>query len=598
MTDQKNLQKYLRRIEVAERWRDSGYKDLWLRCYKRWRNYVDQLIDPETKKKAERSNISIPYTFVQVETVLPRLIMTLLASRPYVSIKDREPSDLPNAEKNETLLDWQMNERMDFRAQLATGIKECCIYGTCVAFVNWRFEQKKVIKKQLAPVMDEETQEPLMSNGHPVQDWQPQQVDEILYDDPEAKFIDIGLFFVDPNASTIEDARYCGHITHETKESLQKMVELGAYQIDWDKVPKEDSRNQARDYRMSSVGLPTGKEQESSDDYLYEVIHYWEDNKHAVILNRKYLAADGENPYWHKRKPYKKAHYIEVPHEFYGMGIVEAIEDLQDELNVERNMRIDFRAFVLRRMWKVRKGADINRKQLRWRQGGIVEVDDMNDVQELNVQDIPNSTFNQEEVIKRDIQDATGAHDVVMGTSAQNETATGTMTRDNNASMRFKLIISNLEKELLVGIARLMVQLNQQFVDDTRVLRVTGDNGDSWSEIAPEEIQGEFDFIAAGTSVEPLANKEAFKQRMVELYQVAGNDPIYQQFPEKRINLLRKVFESFGIKDTESLLPTEQELLQMQQAQIPPQPGEIPGQGLPEQGMINAAAMGEQGMIY
>jgi len=104
---QKNLQKYLTRIEAAEKYRDSGYKDLWIRCYKRWRNHVDTLIDPNTGKAVtDRSNISIPYTFVQVETILPRLVETLFASRPYVAVKDREPTDLPNAEKHETLLDW------------------------------------------------------------------------------------------------------------------------------------------------------------------------------------------------------------------------------------------------------------------------------------------------------------------------------------------------------------------------------------------------------------------------------------------------------------------------------------------------------------
>lgn len=72
--------KIIQRIEAAENFREQ-YKDIWERCYKRWRNYVEQL------KDKDRANISIPYTFVQVETILPRLVESLFAARPYVVVK-------------------------------------------------------------------------------------------------------------------------------------------------------------------------------------------------------------------------------------------------------------------------------------------------------------------------------------------------------------------------------------------------------------------------------------------------------------------------------------------------------------------------------
>lgn len=600
----KNLNKYLTRIEAAEKHRDNSYKELWARCYKRWRNYVDALIDPQTNQVvADRSNISIPYTFVQVETILPRLVETLFAARPYVAVRDREPSDLPNAKNMEVMLDWQMNERLDVRDLFHGGLKECCIYGTAIAYTGWKWEQREVIKKQLLPVTEPD---PLTGEeipvydeyGNAVTDWQPVRINEIEYDDPDLKFIDLGLFYVDPAAEDIDDARYCGHDEFQTKEQLQRLVDQGAYKIDWKKVPKDRNRNEARDYRLSQVGLPTTDDQiaESDEDALYRVTHYWEDNKRVVIINRAYIAAEGENPYWHRRKPYRKGVYTAVPHEFYGMGIVEMLEDLQDELNTERNMRIDFRAFLLRRMFKVRRGANINKKQLKWRQGGVVEVDDMDDVAEFGVSDTASSSFAQETTIKQDMRDCAGAHDVVMGTSQNRETATTTMTKDNNASIRFKLIINSLEKKLLVGVARLIIQMDQQFIDVPKWIRVTGEDGANVPmQIAPEDIQGEFDLIAAGSSVEPLANKEAFKQRMVELYQVAGQDEIYKLFPEKRVRLLKKVFESFDIKDSEHLLPTDEEFKQAMLAMQQPPPTPT-GEPVAMEGQANTVPMEEQGL--
>jgi hypothetical protein len=416
-----------------------------------------------------------------------------------------------------------------------------------------------------------------------------------VYDDPEVKFIDLGLFYVDPQAEDIDDARYCGHDEFATKEQLEELVKQGVYKIDWKKVPVDKNINKARNDRMSAVGfsLPDDQIDETSEDNLYRVTHYWEDNKHVVILNRAYIAMEKENPFWHKSKPYRKGVYTLVPHEFYGMGIVEMIEDLADELNTERNMRIDYRAFLLRRMFKVKRGSNVDKKQLKWEQGGFIEVDEMDDVQEFTMNDAQASSFATESGIKQDIQDASGAQDVVIGTANSRETATTTMTKDNNASMRFKMTISIIEKRLLCGIARQMMQLDQQFIDADRVLRLTKGVETDWVKLSPEEIQGEFDLIAAGSSVEPIANKEAYKQRMVELYNVVTNDPIMQQFPQKRINLLKKIYDAFDIKDVESLIPTEHEI----QAMMQPPPGAIPPGAVPPQATPSApnTAMMQEG---
>jgi hypothetical protein len=264
-------------------------------------------------------------------------------------------------------------------------------------------------------------------------------------------------------------------------------------------------------------------------------------------------------------------------------------------------MRIDYRAFLLRRMFKVRRDSGVNRKQLKWRQGGIIEVDDMGDVEEMGLRDVSGGSFTQESMIKQDIQDATGAQDVVMGTASTRETATTTMTKDNNASMRFRLSVSAIEKRLLCGIARQMMQLNQQFIDAERVFRLTGEMHNQWMKLSPDEIQGEFDLIAAGSSVEPMANREAYKQRMVELYGVIVNDPFMQQFPEKRRNLLKKILESFDIKDVENILPDDNELQAMApptQPGMPPNmpPNAPPNTPSPAASTPNTAAMQEGGL--
>jgi hypothetical protein len=116
---------------------------------------------------------------------------------------------------------------------------------------------------------------------------------------------------------------------------------------------------------------------------------------------------------------------------------------------------------------------------------------------------------------------------------------------------------------------------------------------DDWKTLTPEEIQGEFNLIAAGSSVEPMANREAFKQRMIELYNVMAADPFMQQFPIKRRNLLKKILESFDIKDVESILPDDNELLTMAPTSVP---GMAPNAPQPVASAPNTAAMQEGGL--
>ncbi|WP_438447421.1 portal protein [Gorillibacterium sp. sgz5001074] len=645
--ERRKVRKYMDRIEAAEKWRDSNYRDKWTRWYKMWRNIAPQLVDKEGKPVTDRSNLSIPYPFVMLETILPRLVETLFAGRPYVAVKGVPThqqvqelfgpmgAPLPNAERPwvaaaermQTLLDYQMNVPMDMQDLFHTGMKIMGLYGTTVSYTGWCFKERTVIRKELVQQTDDEDQ-PLFDDDNvtPIMDWEATEVSVKEYDDPEVKFLDLGLFFVDPNAEDIDDARYAGHVDYMSKEQLNELAANDDdMRLDWKQIPKTPAHNEARNNRMSAIGIPNLNEtlDTSGDMDLYEVHKYFEDDRHVIIINRQYLAKDAPNPFYHKKKPYDKDVYSEDPKNFYGIGLMEMLEDLHAELNTERNQRIDYRSFSMRRPFAINRNAQIDRKQLKWGQGNFIEMDDVDhDLKVLNSPDAALAgSFNQETIIKEDMKQATGAHDVVMGTSTGGETATTTMSKDNNASMRFKLIISSVEKRLLVRIARKMMQLNQQFIEDIRLLPLFDKDETEWPQIAPEDIQGEFHLIAAGSSVEPMANKEAFKQRMVELYGVVGADPFMQQFPIKRRNLLKKLLESFDIQDTDDILPTDDELngvmeqqmmqnllarmppeaqqllqLYMQGGQPPMMPPEAPPPSLPGGGGANTAMQQEAGM--
>jgi hypothetical protein len=383
---------------------------------------------------------------------------------------------------------------------------------------------------------------------------------ETVYDDPDVAVIDLFDFFIDPYASDIENARFCGHREYMTRSELESRAETADWKISFDDLSPESVIDNGAARRLSEEGR--SPEISSAYSYsdsgakgLYLVHHYWEDNRYAVIINKKQLVFDGENPFWHGKKPYDSCRYVALKGEFYGIGVADILSSLQDELNTTRNQRIDYNSMAMRRMWKVRNGSGLTARDLIWRQNGIIPVNELDDVTEIQVQPLPASAFANEEVIKADMRDATGCHDILMGLSRVDETATTTMTKDNNASIRFKTVISAMERDLLIPLAEKIISLDRQFMSGEKFARLADDDGGEAVSVSPDDLEGDFDLLYVGTSMEPMANKELNKGRLMQALNVITNDPAYQNESTARFNLYRQIFKALEIKDPEELIP-------------------------------------------
>ena len=568
MEQKKDVEKVLAKIAAAEAWRDSNYGELWRDSYRRYRS--------QAKRKREGSNLFVPHTFMQVEVVKARISESLFASRPFIGVLPREGSDVDKARKIELLLDWQFNERMDMPRIIGdTAAASMIIYGTTVLYTGWLLQTRRGKRmRQVDEPLTDATGQRLWVQGKPAYTSRRQAVEtEItLYDDPIVQPIDLFDFFIDPQAESIAAARYCGHKEYQTREQLDALVARGKYRIDWQKLTPVSDMEGGRKMRAAELGRsePTEDAGEEDAQGLYLVHHYWEDNRHLVTINRQQVICDEENIYLHGEKPYDKCCYVSVPGEFYGVGIPEILSGLQDELNTTRNQRIDYNSMALRRMWKLRKGTGLTAKDLIWRQNGILQVENMDDVAEINVASLPSSAFANETAIKQDMQDTTGCLDILMGVNYLRETATTTMTRDNNASLRFKTVVSAMIKDLLAPIAKKCLALDQQFLSEVKAVRLLNEDAQEILQVSPYELDGDYDVIYCGAATEPAANKELTKERTLQAYSLAMQDPAYQADDVARLKLFRKVLEALEMKDALALLPQSQEALPAANAETLP----------------------------
>jgi hypothetical protein len=318
---------------------------------------------------------------------------------------------------------------------------------------------------------------------------------------------------------------------------------------------------------------------------LYE---YWEDDRVIVLAEEKVVIRDEPNPYWHCRKPFVEARICPT-NEIYGIGFMEMIEAMQHELNDKHNQRADNITLALNRMYIIARDADIDTELLLSEPGGIIMSNYAEGVQPLPQPDVTQSAFAEISDIEDNIDRTLGIHDPSRGKPTDRETATGVVALQEQANMRFKLMIMIFSK-LLSKSTEMMVDLNEQYLSDERVIRITGGTFQRIPKF--EDIVGRYDYEPVGATMEGLS-KYARMQQLMQFRPIFADNPDF-----KKTEFDKKLMELLNLKDFNKYFMTEEEkMMQMQQAMMM-QTGQMPmgaaGGGMPPEGMPT----GEGAMEY
>ena len=543
----KNL--VLSRFRWSEQWR-RPWDDKWLRWYKAFRGIVSKL--PEGEE--DRSNLHIPYTYSTVDAVRSKLLTACFANRPYVSFIPKDADDVETAKNMETLVDSQMNRTdVELMVRMYKLFTDMLIYGGCPYETGWRTETRMVRRK--GPLIDPESG---IFMGY-----EEQEEEVLLWDDPDFQPFMIDDFYPDPEGTSIDDCSWVIRKRYIARKELEAKIEEGIYKVkDLDAINQAGDRiSEGKQDRLAAIGAADAYADEADvGGRRYELLEMWEDDRVTTVINRTEVIRDGENPFWHGKKPFGFAKFDPLNGEFYGISLVEVIEYLQAELNTTRNQRIDATSQTINRMWIVLKGMGLEPADLVSRPNGIIWVDSMEEVpKEVEFKPPEPAAYQEESIIKADIQEATSTYNEARGAPSDTKrTATENAIRERSTNIRFETKLRIFEALGLKRLGFFYDQLNQQFIDGIRSVRVSGeDGGYEWQEMRPEDIAGKFEYQPAGSSIEPTLDKLEYRTNLLNLYNEFKEDP------EIRTRELKKrVFEAFGIKDTEKLIKSEEEIQQ------------------------------------
>jgi hypothetical protein len=517
------------------------------------------------------ADLFIPYTFSIVETTLARA----LANNPTMQVKAAPTSrglealmtSEENADNHRVLLERQMAQtKYNLTAQDIA--KESFITGLGVGKT---FMEEKVLKgrKVVVPAT-------VGQAGGPA--WTTATQDREVYRGPRAEWVSIYDAIFDGAGHDIETCRWVIHRFWIDNFAIKDKIEQGTWKlpagVKLDDVLQNGSEMQRNDLwreRMKQGGFDNP---EQRGDVAHEGWEVWDRATGNVvkIIDRAVPVEFGDWPSWAVDLPFQISRPTKVPGELYGIGEPEAIEDLQEEMNIFRRTRRDNALFVLQRPFAYFRGM-VEEADLAWGPGVGIPVD--GDPKDLlffpPMQEVPNSSYQDAEAFARDIERTTGIDDTgsgVAGTGGANATATGVMEVQRAAGLRVALKTLRFESEMVKEQSRCFLEINQQ-----KIGIGTGDNagadeplfmfgpprlddpdgvqeGRSVYEMGPKTLAGEFDVGPVESSMAPQNTLER-QQRGLQAFQTFGADPYIEP-----VKLREFALENMGFDNPRGMIIT------------------------------------------
>ena len=434
--------------------------DLFKKLYQLWRFY-----------KSASSNVKIvnPIGFAITAGLLSK--MFLKTPSVMVNAKISLPEDDPNnpmlqqqtrilkkeaekaQKKVEALLEYQFDNPQaeePTEEEYISFITEMFVLGTAFAKVEWSRETRKI---------DGEV--------------------ETTFDDPVFIHIPTQNIFFQPGAKNIHDSEYIIYKKNVTKAHLRKMAEDGIYENVEECIASNQAKDQTGIEQARGVG---GKGNTSeADKNKIEILEYWENDELIVVGNRKHLLRSTSNPNNHGRKPFVAMSYTNVPHEFYGIGVLEPISDMQKITNVTLTQRVEYVSNILNQQYAVvnNGGADEDAIIEGY---PIVHVTSVQDVAPLNKGMVQSAAFVQADELIREIERVTGFSGYSSGTPQSSQDKTrgtkgGIEAIIQEAQSRFNLTLKRFEKGVLKKTAQMFIDLNKQHMSETEDKLVMVDSG-------------------------------------------------------------------------------------------------------------------------
>lgn len=338
---------------------------------------------------------SIPFFTVAnaVNSLVPQIVNGLFYENPPFIVQERPGTTSQAARASGAILSFQL-EDINFREQLRQGAVNAVLKGTAI----WKYgyetytKDRTMYKRKEAPVT---VRNPLADAGAADIELTPEEedIEEVVVteyvDRPTFEnIVSLKHVLVDPklNVPDIQKAGYVIHRMYPTWEDLDKLRKRPGFNIpSKEKLlelfmpPKEEAEPAANETTYKNPLWDARAEDRFKETSInpfqepLELLERWDNNSYIVVLQKKLVICNDENPYG--KIPFLSCNWWDIPEAFYGLGLAKTIGSEQRLQQGLTNIMLKNAALNLNGVFVRVRGKNVPTQNIRIAPGKIIDVD-------------------------------------------------------------------------------------------------------------------------------------------------------------------------------------------------------------------------------
>ena len=609
--NKQDLIKYIREFYTTSwAWRSQAYHNRW----NEWQNNYHSIYPERIKQRKEawQSILFVPETFKVIEVICAALTKTILGKAHPIAFDPRERGDELQAELNTDLLSYEL-DRSNFVTAFYDVMKEALIYGSGFMKLYWlkKKDKRRIQVPNERYGLMESIQSGFKYKAGSAKNYKEEIQDIYVKENVVAERVHIRDIFLEPNSTDLQrvlhrtkitfgellDLAKQGFIEKEGVEELRDVIEAADFEANLGATHQDGRDLQERRYADDAVnapgdvtGLTAPTPVRTKFDQAHSIWEFWgpvprrfveleldpESDAGNEMVPGKLLVASGgiflgseENPNQSMQPPFLQCDYIRTG-ATYGKGCAQIMEGLQEDLNETTNQRIDNVSLIMNKMFAILERGVVNPDELISAPGGVIRLNgnlgetDINKViMPLQFPDITMSAYRETQERERQIQEATAANRVTVGTAGQvndqNQTLGGMELLKQAAADRFTTYAYIMGRQFLIPAAQKYIELIYQNAPDERIARILGDQpveilpGEvikrhmAFKKQPPHELCQDYDLVPVDVFNEE--NKQIKKMQLAnDLQLTAGILPEFNPYPG-----LKRLYHYDGFENDEIL---------------------------------------------
>jgi hypothetical protein len=483
-----------------------------------------------------------------LNSIVPKIMEGLFYEDPPFLLRPRPGTKQDIVHAKTALFSAQLWD-MKFEEEMERGLEQMALLGT--AIFKWGYLEHNKKEKKTRRVTKPANIDSIggtSSIDTPDSDDFEVYIDSVKVSRPWIKYTDIRTILIDPGCryGDIRTAKWVVYRDYATYEDLNRLRETPGYTI-----PSEENlkafflSGPSANVDNITMTIPEGmrgylqhslpRNFKTSADVLQspmEILERWDNEKVIVVLTfngHNILIRNEANPY--AILPFYSANWRNLPDSFYGQGLGQLIGSEQIVEQGVTNLALDLLAYGLQPTAVRKKGFNVPTQQTRWKQGGIIDVDE--DVDKafkfLTMPPVPGEAWQFIQQAQSTAAAASGANEqVIQGATTGGGRGTGMRSGTGAAAViqanasRLDGPTGRLVRQVFEPWLYQMDELNNQLLPTSVLRRVLGE------EVGQTYMVDHIDFRNARFEYEVLAGaklgaKKEMSQALPIIIQLLNN---------------------------------------------------------------------------